>query len=92
MATRVCYIILEYLLVLIFDVYTSKKIVTLFNHLVEAMNSLMITIVDNIDIHDHIILLVILDFSSCLRLKLYEVDKLTYFLLYFLNCFICYFS
>ncbi len=34
------------------------------------------------DIHYHIILLVILDIN-CLRLKLYEVDKLTYFLLYF---------
>ena len=36
----------------------------------------------NIDIHYHIILLVILDIS-CLRLNSYEVDKLTYFLLYF---------
>ena len=41
----------------------------------------MITIVENLDIHDHIMLLVILDINS-LQLKLYEVDKLTYFLLY----------
>ena len=36
----------------------------------------------DIDIHYHIILLVILDIN-CLGLKLYEVYKLTYFLLYF---------
>ncbi len=79
--TQVCYIIHEYLLVLIVDVWTSK-IVNLFNLLVKAMNDLMIIIVENIDIRDHIILLVILD-MNCLRLKLYEGDKLTYFLLYY---------
>ena len=55
--------------------------------LVKAMNGLMITIVENIDIQYHIILRVILDIN-CLWLKLYEVAKLTYFLLYFLNRFI----
>ena len=73
-------IILEYLLVLIVDVWISK-IVNWINLLIKAMNGLRITIVDNMDVHYHIILLVILDIN-CLRLKFYEVDKLTYFLLY----------
>ena len=79
--TQVCYIILEYLSVLIVDVWTSKHFVNWFNLLAEAMNGLMSAIVENIDIHYHIILLVILDINW-LWLKLYEVGKLTYFLLY----------
>ena len=45
------------------------KNVNKFNLLVEAMNGLMLTIIDNTDIHYHIILLVILDIN-CLRLTL----------------------
>ena len=80
MMTQMCYIILEYLLVLTVDVWTTIFLTWSF-FLFEAMNGLMITIVDNINIHYHIISLVILNIN-CLRLKLYEVDKLTYFLLY----------
>jgi hypothetical protein len=87
MMAKVCHITLEYLLVLIVDVWTSK-FVNWFNLLVEAMNNLMITIVENLYIHYNIILLVILDIN-CLRLKLYDVEKLTYFLLHFLTWFIC---
>jgi hypothetical protein len=79
MMTQMCYIILEYLLVLTVDVWTTIFLTWSF-FLFEAMNGLMITIVDNINIHYHIISLVILNIN-CLRLKLYEVDKLTYFLL-----------
>ena len=57
MMIRMYLIMLEYLLVLIVDVWTSK-IVNLFNLFVEAMNDLMITIVENMNILNRIILLV----------------------------------
>ena len=57
MMIRMYLIMLEYLLVLIVDVWTSK-IVNWFNLFVEAMNDLMITIVENINILNRIILLV----------------------------------
>jgi hypothetical protein len=50
-------IMLEYLLVLIVDVWTSK-IVNWFNIFVEAMNDLMISIVENMNILNRIILFV----------------------------------
>ena len=54
---RMYLIMLEYLLVLIVDVWTSK-IVNWFNLFVEAMNDLRITIVENMNILNRIILLV----------------------------------
>ena len=90
MMIRIYLIMLEYLLVLIVDVWTSKKNVNWFNLFVEAMNNLMITIVENMNILNRIILHV-LKTLIVFYWKLYGVGKLTYFILtLFLNCFICY--